>query len=110
MRLAARPPVLQLLQRLAEVLEGRTVDEFDLAARRKGCDESWNAVHDQPRLAFAFAQRVLGALPLVDVRQEHAPANDVAACIAEGKAVVLEPKVDAVGPPQSLHNLVGAAR
>ena len=34
----------------------------------------------------------------------------MAACIAEGKAVVLEPKVDAVGPPQSLHNLVWTAR
>ena len=80
-----------------------------LTTGRKGRDEPRNAVHDQARFTFAFAQRVLGALPLVDVRQQHAPANDVAARITKRKAVVLEPKIDAVRPPEPLHNLVGAA-
>src|SRR5688500_5424027 len=57
---ASGSPVLELLQRLAEVLADRTVDEFELTARRKDRDQSWNAVHDQARLAFAFAQLVIG--------------------------------------------------
>ena len=89
-----RFPALQLLQRLAVVLKDLPVDKFDLAAGRKGRDQPRNAVHDQARLTFAFAQRVLGALPLVDVRQQHAPANDVTACIAKRKAVVLEPAIE----------------
>ena len=107
---AAGSPALELLQCPAEVLEDLAVDEFDLTARRKDRDQPWNAVHDQARLAFAFAQRVLGELPLVDVRQQHAPANDPAACIAQRKAVVLEPPVHAVRPPQPLHDLVWIAR
>ena len=95
---------------MTEVIEDRSVDEFELAAGRESGDEPWNAVHDQARLTFAFAQRILGALPLVDVRQQHAPANDVAACIAKRKAVVLEPTIGAVRSPESLHNLVWAAR
>ena len=53
---AAGSPVLQLLQRLAEVLDDRTVDEFELAPWRKGRDEAWNAVDDEARLAFAFTK------------------------------------------------------
>jgi len=106
---AAGPPALELVQRLAEVLQNLAVNEFDLTAGRKGRDQPWNAVHDQARLTFAFAQRLLGALPLVDIRQEHAPANGVAACIAKRKTVVLEPTIDAVQPPESLHNFVWRA-
>jgi hypothetical protein len=102
-------PKLELLQRLAEELSHRAVDEIELTAGRKDRDEPWNAVADQARLAFAFTQRVFGALPLIDVRQQHAPANDVPACIAKRKSVVLEPKVDAIRTPESLHNRVRAA-
>ena len=56
---AAGPPVLELLQRHAEVLEDLAVDEFDLTVGRKGRDQPWNAVDDQARLALAFAQCVL---------------------------------------------------
>src|SRR3712207_1847675 len=109
MCLTAGPPSLEILDRGAEVLEDRTVDEFELTTGRKGRDEAWNAIHDQARLAFAFAQRILGALSLVDVRQEHAPAIDVPAGIAKRKSVVLKPKIDAVRPPESLYDRVRAA-
>ena len=75
---AAAPPALELFQRLAEVLEDLSVDEFDLTVGREGRNEPGNAVHDQTRLTFAFAQRILGALPLVDIRQQHAPAGNLA--------------------------------
>ncbi len=107
---AAGPPTPELLRRPSEVFEDLAVDDFELTGRRKDRDQSWNAVHDQARLALAFAQRILGALPLVDVRQQHAPANDVAAFIAQRKAVVLEPAIHAVRPPEPLHDFVWAAR
>src|SRR5262245_53236348 len=107
---AARVPAFQLLQRLSEVLEGRAVDELDLDAGRERRNEPWNAVDDQARLALAFAQRVLRPLPLVDVRQQHAPANDAPARIAQRKTAVLEPQIGAVRPPETLQDLVGAAR
>ncbi len=59
---------------------------------------------------FALAQRILGALPFVDVRQQHAPPNHPPAWIAQRKSVVLEPTIGAVRPPESLHDLVWAAR
>src|SRR5918996_6218992 len=99
-------PALQLLERLAVVLKDLPVDKFDLPGGREGRDQPGNAVHDQARLTFAFAQRVLGALPLVDVRQQHAPANDVAACIAKRKAIVFEPAIGAVRPAKPLDNLI----
>ena len=55
-------------------------------------------------------QRLLSTLPLVDVRQQHAPANDVTACIAKRKAVVLEPAIRAVRTSKPLHNRVWVAR
>ena len=49
-------PLLHRLQWLAAVLDELVVDDVDLAARRQDGDQAWNGVHDQPRLAFAFAQ------------------------------------------------------
>ena len=57
-------PALQLLERSAEVIEAWTVDEFELTGGREGCDQPWNAVHNQPRLALAFAQVAIQAARL----------------------------------------------
>src|SRR3712207_1752772 len=96
------PPPPQLIQRLAEVLDNLAVDELELPGGRKDRDQPWNGVHEQARLALAGAQPVLGALPLIDVLQQHAPADDASPLVAERKAPVLEPAVDAVGPPKAL--------
>ena len=109
MRDIARFPVLQLLQRLAVVVKDLPVDKFHLPRGRKGRDQPRNAVHDQARLMLAFAERVLGTLALVDVGQQHTPARDPAALIAEWKTVILEPAVEAVRSPQALHDFVGTA-
>src|SRR5215510_916291 len=102
-------PALQLLQRQAEVIQAWAVDEFELTAGRERRDQPSNAIYDQPRLALARSQRVLSALPLVDVRQQLAPANDMASWIAKGKSFVLKPTIDAVRPPEALRDLVWTA-
>ena len=62
-----------------------------------------------PPPLFALVQCVLGVLPVVNVRQQHAPANYLAACLAKRKAVVLKPAIDTVRPSESLLNLVWSA-
>src|SRR5438132_8781069 len=52
----AGPPLFQLFQRPATVLEDLSVDGFDLTGRGQGGDQAGNAVHDQPRIALRFAQ------------------------------------------------------
>ena len=48
-------PVLDLLERLAEVLEDLVVGDFEFTAGREDRDRGGNAVDDQARMAFAFA-------------------------------------------------------
>src|SRR4029450_11934418 len=98
---ASGSPVLELLERPPEVLDDRTVDEFELTARGKDRDQSRNAVDDQARCAFAFVQRVLGTLPIVDVGQQDVPAKNPPAWIAERKPAHLTPVIDAVEAPDA---------
>ena len=44
--------------------------------------------------------------PIVDVGQQHAPATDPAAGIAEWETAVLHPAVDAITPPEALHDFI----
>src|SRR4051812_39923998 len=96
------PPPLELLPRPAEVLEDRAIDELELTFGRKGRDQPGNAVHDQAQFAFALAQRVLGALLIVDVRQQDAPAHDLSLGIAQRKAAIPEPAKDTIPAPKAL--------
>ena len=64
-------------------LEDLAVDEFDLASRRQGHHQPGNAVDDQARLAFALAQRVLGALQIVDVVDRSVPIDNPALAVTE---------------------------
>ena len=106
---AVGPPVLELLQRLAKELQDLAVDEFDLTIGRKDYDQPWNAVDDQTRLALAFAERLLGALEIVDVGEQNVPADDTSARITKRKPADLEPPVDAIETSKALDNLVGIA-
>src|SRR5262249_19511637 len=78
----ARVPMPELLERRAEVVEKLTIDKFHLAVWRMRRHQARNAVHDQTQRPFAFTKSVLGAPSLVDVRQQHAPLNDVVSGIA----------------------------
>ena len=106
----SRPaPTARLFRRKADEVQIVLVEELgaSIGTRRPG--QRRNRVDDQLEITLARARGLLGALALVDVRQQHAPANDVAACIAKRKAAVLEPAIDAVRPPESLHDLVWTA-
>ena len=106
---AVGPPVLELLQRLAKELQALAVDEFDLAIGRKGYDQPWNAVDDQTRLTLAFAERLFGALQIVDVGEQNIPADDTSARTTKREPADLKPPVDAIETSNALDNLVGIA-
>ena len=44
-------------------------------------------------------QRILGAVPIVNVSQQHVPASDTALRVSRGKSARLKPAVDAIGTP-----------
>ena len=60
-----------LVQVLTAVLEDLLVDEFNLTGRRQAGDHAGNGLHDQARLALAFAQRQLRPLALGQVDHER---------------------------------------
>ena len=66
-----------------------------------------NAVYDQARLALAFAQRLLGALALVDVDEQVEPADNVPVRIPKRKSARLKPAVDAIEASRTDFELEG---
>src|SRR5262245_21989569 len=60
-------------------------------------------------LTFALAQRLLSALPLVDVGQDYIPAGDTTVGIAPGKPTDLTPTVDTIEPVNAGLEVVGIA-
>ena len=107
MNCVVRPPLPELLERLAEVLEHLAVDDFDVTGCAQECDQPRDAVDDQTRFALAFAQGLLGALALVDVDEQVVPADDVAVRIPERKSARLKPAVDAIETSSTYFELEG---
>src|SRR5262245_6113997 len=93
-------PLLQRLEAPAEVLADLAVDEFDLASGCQGHHQPGNAVDDQARFAFALAERVLGALLVVDVDDHAVPLRDPAVRITERLSDGLNPAMLTICPSQ----------
>src|SRR6185503_7597562 len=58
-------------------------------------------------LILQRAELHLGLLPVINVRQQHVPVDDVAVGIAKWKATQLEPPVPPVGSPDAMLDVVG---
>src|ERR1700674_717152 len=86
-------PLLQFLGSPSEVLQGLTVDNLDLAGGTLGRNESGNAVEDQAQALFVRPEGVLGALPVVNVSQQHVPAGDTTFQVSRRESARLEPAV-----------------
>jgi hypothetical protein len=52
--------LFQLVKGPSGVFDDSAIDEFDLAGCGQQCDEAWNGVHDQARIALAFAPCFIG--------------------------------------------------
>src|SRR5262245_51767092 len=66
-------PILQFFNRLAEIIDGLTVDKLNLAGRVHRGDEPRNAVDDQAKALLVRTKNLLRTLTLVDVRQQVIP-------------------------------------
>src|SRR5215813_772578 len=58
MNLVSGPPMFQILERLAEVFQGRLVDAFDFPSRGHDGNRGRNAVHDQTEIQLRILSPV----------------------------------------------------
>src|SRR5262245_42917891 len=63
-----RPPLFKLLEGSTGVFDELAIDELEVTVPVQQRDGAWNTVHDQPRLAFAFANGSLRPLALDPLR------------------------------------------
>src|SRR5262245_23238876 len=103
------PSTGQTLRRVAEILDGSPIQIVQIALWSTAPYQRRNRVDDELELLFAGTQRVLRPPALVDVRQQHAPSNDLPVAIAKRKAAILKPAIVAIGAAKALLDLVRAA-
>src|SRR4029079_5271744 len=75
--------VREALGRVAQVVHGTLIQVIQLAIGSPAPDECRNAVDEKTKLTLALSQRLFRLLPVVDVGQQHAPANDLSRPVAE---------------------------
>src|SRR5260221_8281269 len=92
-------PLLQFLGSLPEVLQGLAVDTLDLAGSAMGRNKSRNAVEHQAQALLIRLEGLLGALPVVNVSQQHVPAGDRTFRVSRRECARLEPAIHAIGTP-----------
>src|SRR5262245_43527241 len=93
-------PMSQFLEWPAAVFDDAVVHRLQLSGRSEDRDKAWDTVHDQARLALAFAQRLLGALQVVDVDDRPVPMSDPPLAVIERLSNGLNPSILAVCAPE----------
>src|SRR4030095_13503386 len=63
-----RPPLSKLLEGPTRVFDELAIDELEVTVLVQKRDWAWNTVHDEPRLAFTFTNRLLRPLALDPLR------------------------------------------
>src|SRR4029077_6410993 len=92
--------LLYILQSEACVIHHSLIYILDRSFSVQYVNVCRNGVDDQAQIAFVRSQRLLGALPLVDVRQQNVPAGNTARLIAKRHTTVVKPPIFAVEAPQ----------
>src|SRR4030095_14949 len=78
-----RAPTFIFLERLAEIVQDLTVDNFDLPFRIHDGYETGNAFNRQPKPVFARADGLLGALTIVNLHRDSVPLEDISLFISK---------------------------
>src|SRR4030095_13052958 len=68
-----RAPLFKLLEGPTRVVDDLAIDELEVTVLIQQRDWTWNTVHDEPRLAFACAHRLLRPLALAPLRDRAGP-------------------------------------
>src|SRR6516165_5297069 len=98
----ASGPIPQFLSRLTEILQHAPVNKLEFTRRGHRTDQSGNAVDDQTKFAFCCPQRLLSALPVVNVRKQEIPANDAPLCVSWREPAHIKPAIHAVSAPHAV--------
>src|SRR5438093_3254518 len=77
-----RAPTFHFLERLAEIVQDLTVDNFDLTFRIHDGYETGNAFNRQPKPVFARADCLLGALTIVNLHRDSVPLEYISLFIS----------------------------
>src|SRR4030095_340531 len=102
--------VREALRRVTEIFHRPLIQVIQLASGSTAPDECRNGIYEKAKLPLTLTQRLFRLFSLVDVRQQHAPANDLSSRIAERKAAVFKPAIGTVRSAKALHDLVWATR
>ena len=95
----------------AEKIRQALVDQGCLALRGQAPEVARNHVHEQRKLAFPVAQRLLRGHQVVDVDADAVPLEDTAAVVAHRFRAGLGPTIAAVGPALRIaHDIRDAGR
>src|SRR5205823_6249600 len=106
-----RAPTFHFLERLAEIVQDLTVDNFDLTFRIHDGYETGNAFNRQPKPVFARADALLGALTIFNLHRDSVPLEDISLLISQRQAAVQMPTIlpiRAAEPHLILMRLAGA--
>ena len=88
-----------LFDRHPEKVEKALVGVREFAGRIADRNHSRNTVDELAELTFAFAERFLRALSLIDICLQDAPMEDAAVRVPHGETLHMEPSVDAIRAP-----------
>src|SRR4030095_9450296 len=96
-----RAPTFHFLERLAEIVQDLTIDNFDLTFRIHDGYETGNAFNRQPKSVFARADGLLGALTIVNLHRDSVPLEDISLLISKRNGTSQKPAVFAIrrAPP-----------
>src|SRR4029077_21118236 len=88
-----RAPTFHFLERLAEIVQDSTVDNFDLPFRIHDGYETGNALNGQPKPVFARAHCLFGTLTIVNLHRDSVPLEDISLLISKRHGTSQKPAV-----------------
>jgi hypothetical protein len=77
-----------------------------LAGRVHGTHQSGNAVDDPTETFFAGAERLLEALPVVNIRMQGIPADTKSFCVPQRQAAYMGPAVYAISAADTVLRVI----
>ena len=73
------------------------VRAFDFAGCSHCPNEAGNRIDDQSQALLIRTEGILGALPVVNISQQHVPVGDTSFHVPQGEGARLEPAIHAIG-------------
>jgi hypothetical protein len=85
------------------------IEELRASIRARRPGQRRNRVDGQFEISFALAGGILGALPIVDIREQNVPSGDMPARVVKWKPTNLKPAVHAIETPDARLEVVWIA-